>query len=173
MIPREIMCGEWLDQEKHLCLQFGEYCQVYKEELPCNSNKPRTLVDICLGPTHNKQGGFKFMSLTTGAAVTRYGWDPIPMPSSVIARVNRLGKDQPELLLFTDRKGRLIGETDTTGMYGAEQPGQDKDLEDNVGLDDEGVEDEEDLAEEIEISDQVQCKVLFGYLVRSMECAVT
>ena len=62
MSPREIMCGEWLYQEKHLCLQFGEYCQVYKEELPRSSNKPRTLGDVCLGPTHNEQGGFKFMS---------------------------------------------------------------------------------------------------------------
>ena len=63
-----------------------------------------------------QQSGFKFMSLTTGAAVTRYGWDTIPMTSSVIARVNRLGKDQPELLVFTDRKGRLIGKAEPTGV---------------------------------------------------------
>ena len=99
------------------------------------------------------------MSLTAGAAVTRYGWDPISMPSSVIARVNRLGKDQPELLVFTERKGRLIGEADPTRVDGAEQPGQDEDFEDDVGLDDEGAEDEEDLAEEIKIADQVQSEV--------------
>ena len=92
------------------------------------------------------------MSLTTGAAITRYGWDPIPMTSSVIARVNRLGKDQPELLVFKDRKGRLIGEAEPTGVDGAEQPGQAEDLEDDVGLDDEGAEDEEDLSEEIDIA---------------------
>ena len=102
------------------------------------------------------------MSLTTGTAVTRYGWDPIHMPSSVIERVNRLGKDQPELLLFTYRKGRLFGKAEPTGLDGAEQPVQDKDLENNVGLDDEGAEDEEDLAEEIEIADQVQSKVADG-----------
>ena len=68
------------------------------------------------------------MSLTTGAAVTRYGWDPIPMPSYVIARVNRLGKDQPELLIFTDKKGRLIGEAEPTGVDGAEQTSQDNKL---------------------------------------------
>ena len=121
---------------------------MYEEELPRNRNKPRTLGDVCLGPTHNDQGGFKFMSLTIGAAVTRYGWDPIHMPSSVIERVNRLGKDQPELLLFTDRKGRLIGEAEPTGVDGAEQPGQDEDLEDDVVLDDKGAEDEEDLAKD-------------------------
>ena len=167
MSPREIMCGEWLDQEKHLCLQFGEYCQVYEEELPRNRNTPRTLGAVCLGPTHNKQGGFKFMRLTTGAAVTRYGWDPIPIPSSVIARVNRLGEEQPELLVFTDKKGRHIGEDEPTGVDGAEQPGQDKDLEDDVGLDNERSEDEEDLAKEIEIADQVQSEVEDGYQVKA------
>ena len=126
MSPWAIMCGERLGQENHLCLMFGEYCQVYKDELTRNSNKPRTLGSVSLGPTYNKQGGFKFMSLTTGAVVTRHGWDPIPMPSSMIERVNRLGKDQPELLLFTDRKGRLIGEAEPTGVDGAEQPGQTK-----------------------------------------------
>ena len=63
------------------------------------------------------------MSLTTGATVTRYGWDPIPVPSYVIARVNRLGKDQPELLVLTDRKGRHIGKDEPIGVDGAEKPG--------------------------------------------------
>ena len=107
------------------------------------------------------------MSLTTGAAITRYGWDPIPMPPSVTARVNRIGKDQPELLLFTDRKGRLIGESEPTGVDGAEQPGQDKDLEDDVGLDEKGAEDEEYLAKEIEIADQVKSKVANGDQVKA------
>lgn len=34
------------------------------------------------------------------------------MPDTVIARVNTLGNDQPEQLIFTDRHGRLIGDTD-------------------------------------------------------------
>ena len=38
------------------------------------------------------------------------------MPLSVIERVNILGKDQPEFLLFTDRKGRLISEAEPTGV---------------------------------------------------------
>ena len=121
---------------------------------------------VFLGPTHNEQGGFKFMRLTTGTAITRYGWDPIPMPSSVISRFNRLGKDQPELLLFTDRKGRLIGEAEPIGVDGAEKPGQDEDLEDDVGLVNKGSKDEEDLAEEIEIADQVQSKVANGDQVK-------
>ena len=107
------------------------------------------------------------MSLTTGAAVTRYGWDPIPMPSSVISRVNRLGKDQTELLLFTDRKGRLIGKAEPTGVDGEEQPGQDEDLEDDVGLDYKRSKDEEDLVDEIEIVDKVKSEVANGDQVKA------
>ena len=84
------------------------------------------------------------------------------MPSSMIARVNRLGKDQLELLVFTDRKGWLISKSEPKGVDGAEQPGQDEDLEENVGLDDKGAKDEEDLAKEIEIADQVQSEVANG-----------
>jgi hypothetical protein len=32
------------------------------------------------------------------------------MPKTVIDQVNQLGKDQPELFIFTSRKGRLIGD---------------------------------------------------------------
>ena len=89
------------------------------------------------------------------------------MPSSVIAIFNRLVKDQPELLLFTDRKGRLIGESEPTGVDDAEHTGQDEDLEDDVGLNDEGSEDEEDLDKEINIAEQVQSEVADGDQVKA------
>ena len=40
------------------------------------------------------------------------------MPDSFIKRVNTLGKDQPKHFIFTDRKGRLIGENKLTGVDG-------------------------------------------------------
>ena len=40
------------------------------------------------------------------------------MPDVVINRVNPLGKDQPKELVFTDRKGRLIGDVQPTGVEG-------------------------------------------------------
>ena len=52
-------------------------------------------------------------------------------------------------------------------MDGAEQPGQDEDLEDDVGLNDEGAEDEEDLAKESDIADQVQSEVADGDQVKA------
>jgi hypothetical protein len=104
------MTGEALDFKKHLSLQLGQYCQVHEEDAPRNSQLPRTQGAICLGPSGNKQGGFKFTSLTLGKRISRRTWDIIPMPQLVIDRVNKLGKDQPKQFVFTDRKGRLIGD---------------------------------------------------------------
>jgi hypothetical protein len=70
---------------------------------------------ICLGPTGNFQGSYKFLNLHTGQRITCRKWTDLrPMPQEVIKRVNELGKanGQPELLTFYDRKGRLISETE-------------------------------------------------------------
>ena len=114
--PRTILLGQVLDRKKHLDLEFGEYCQVHEENNPKNSDKARTLGAICLGPTGNEQGGYKFMSLVTGEKITRHLYDALPMPDSVIKRVNKLGKDMPRQLTFTDRSGNIIGDVLPTGV---------------------------------------------------------
>jgi hypothetical protein len=104
------MTGETLDCKTHLSLQLGQYCQVHEDDTPRNSHLPRTQGAICLRPSGNIQAGFKFMSLTTAKKIVRRSWDKIPMPQTVIDRVNHLGKDQPEQFIFTDRKGQPIGD---------------------------------------------------------------
>jgi hypothetical protein len=106
--PKTIMSGETLNYKKHLSLQVGQYCQVHQEDTPRNSQSLRTKGAISLGPSGNLQGGYKFMALKTGKKFTRRSWDVIPMPETVIARVNALGTDQPEQLIFTDQRGRPI-----------------------------------------------------------------
>ena len=108
------MTGETLDYRKHLSLQLGGYYQVHEDDAPRNSQAARTQGGICLGPSGNLQGGYRFLNLTTGKRISRRTWDIIPMPQTVIDRVNLLGKDQPELFVFTDRKGRPIGDIDIT-----------------------------------------------------------
>jgi hypothetical protein len=144
--PKTIMCGEILDYKKHLRLQIREYCQVHEEDTPRNSLRPRTKGASSLGPSANLQGGFKFMALNTGKKIIRRSWDMIPMLDTVIACVNMLmalntgkkiirrswdmipmldtviacvnmlGSNQPEQLVFTDRHGRLIGDTDDANI---------------------------------------------------------
>ena len=52
--------------------------------------------------------------------ITRQYWDIIPIPDIVIDQVKILGKEQQELLVFTDCKVRIIGDGDAelTGVYG-------------------------------------------------------
>jgi hypothetical protein len=110
--PKTIMTGETLDYKKHLSLQLGQYCQVHEDDTPRNSQLPRTQGAICLGPSGNLQGDFKFINLNTAKKISRQSWDIIPMPQTVIDQVNILSKDQPEQFIFTVRKGRLIGDVE-------------------------------------------------------------
>ena len=56
------------------------------------------------------------MALNTGKKIVRRSWDVIPMPNTVITRVNALGSDQPEQIIFTDRRGRPIGDIKILGV---------------------------------------------------------
>ena len=52
--------------------------------------------------------------------ITGKYWDMIPIPDTVIDRVNLLGKYQPGILVLTDSKGQLIrdGDVEITGVDG-------------------------------------------------------
>jgi hypothetical protein len=125
------MSGETLCFKKHLSLPFGSYCQIHEQENPRNSQKARTRGAISLGPSGNIQGGHKFMALDTGKKVTRNSWDVLPAPDLVIARVETLANDQPELLTFTDCHGRLIGDNEIPGVDDVEED----DADDFPGVD--------------------------------------
>jgi hypothetical protein len=111
--PQSIMTGINFDYQKHCQIQFGWYAQVHEEPSQTSSMSAHTVGAICLGPTGNIQGSYKFLNLRTGRRITCCRFTMLPMPQEVITRVNQLGKadGQPELLTFYDRKGLLIGET--------------------------------------------------------------
>ena len=56
------------------------------------------------------------MALNTGKKIVMRSWDVIPMPDTVITRVNALGSDQPEQPIFTDRRGYSIGNVEIPGV---------------------------------------------------------
>jgi hypothetical protein len=133
------MTGNSVDYQRDLSLQLGEYVQVHEEDEPRNGENPRTRGAICLGPSGNKQGGFKFLSLQSGKEITRMSWDALPMPDTVITRLETLAKGQPEQLIFTDRKGRAIGNAELTGV------GVDRDLINDDTQDDDVLQNDIDL----------------------------
>ena len=116
------MTGETLEYKKHLSLQFSQCCQVHEEDTPHNSTSPWMKGAICLGPSGNVQGGYKFMTLCSAKKIIWCSWDAIPMPDTFIDRVNKLGKDQPKDFVFTDHQGRLTGDVKLTGVDGNEEP---------------------------------------------------
>ena len=71
-------------------MPFGQYFQIHEEETPHNSTIPRTRGDICMGPSGNKQGGFKFMTIVSMKKVLSQSWCAIPMPDTAIVKVNAL-----------------------------------------------------------------------------------
>jgi hypothetical protein len=68
----------------------------------------RTQPAICLGPTGNMQGSYRFFSLSTGRVIVRRNFTAFPMPDNIIALVDKWAdrnNAKPDLT-FTDRTGR-------------------------------------------------------------------
>jgi hypothetical protein len=106
------MTGFNLDYNKHCRLEFGAYVQTHEEH--DNSLQSRTTGAIALRPTGNRQGGYYFLSLTTGRKLTRNRWTALPMPQDVIDRVNTLGRrsNAASALSFAWRDGTPISDLD-------------------------------------------------------------
>ena len=120
-LPGQIMTGCSIHAD-NLLLKFGTYCQVSKNVEPRNSLAERTRGAISIGNSGNLMGGQAFMALDTETKMTRFQWTELPMPKTVIDRVNQIGKDEPSILTFTNRHGHEIG--DTTQDF---DPGEDID----------------------------------------------
>ena len=83
---------------------------MHEEVSPHNIQATRTRGAICIGPNGNLQGGYKFLALNSANKKIWRSWDALPIPDTVIFRVNTLGGDQPGQLTFTYRHGKLIGD---------------------------------------------------------------
>ena len=108
--PGQIMTGRGIHVDD-LLLKFGTYCLVSENVEPQNSLAEQTRGAISIGNSGNLTGGQAFMALDTGAKITRFQWTELPMPKTVIDRVNQIGKDEPPILTFTNRHGDEIGDT--------------------------------------------------------------
>ena len=111
-----IMYVETLHYKRHLRINIGQYFQVHEHYDNRNIQLPHTKGSICLGPSGNEQGGFRFMCLNSEKNVTRRSWDTIPMSDTSIARVNKLAFNETYQFIITDHRGRPIGDIEITGM---------------------------------------------------------
>lgn len=69
--PASILTGAPLPDFHCMRLEFGSYVQVFEDNDPTNTPRARSLGAITLNPTGNAQGDYYFMSLATGAQISR------------------------------------------------------------------------------------------------------
>jgi hypothetical protein len=94
--PRTIMTGTALDFNKHCQIPFGVYVEVHEDRNITHTMSERTQPAICLGPTANFQGSYKFLSLRTGKRITRKQLKELPMPDSIIKRVEAMAEREQQ-----------------------------------------------------------------------------
>jgi len=106
--PRTIITRSTIDYNKHCNLQCVTFVQVHKPHN--NSLLPRTTGAIALCPSGNIQGGYFFLSLTTGKRIIRNKWTILPMPAEVIATVHQLAEACKKYkgIIFTNKNGNVI-----------------------------------------------------------------
>ncbi len=155
MSPRLIMTGLKIDCNKHCRLSFGSYAQVHDDH--DNTMATRTTGAIAMRPTGNVQGGYYFMSLTTGLRLTRNHWTVLPMPQEVIDRVHNLARRARanRNLLFADRNGDALlldnddSDDDDDEDYDPADDDDDDDDDDNDNDDMAPIENEHEFVEQI------------------------
>ena len=59
--PKTILSDNNFHYKRHLTLNIGQYFQVHEEDTLISIQADGTKSVMCLGPSGNNQGGFKFM----------------------------------------------------------------------------------------------------------------
>jgi hypothetical protein len=104
--PRELASRTKLDAKLHCRAPFGSYCETHEDPDITNTLDPRTEWAICMGPTGNLQGSYKFLPLSTGKKVTQRKFTEMPITDSVIKKVEEMSVKDGAVngILFKNRK---------------------------------------------------------------------
>jgi hypothetical protein len=110
--PTGLIVGLKLDYKKHCQIEFSSYVQTHEEH--DSSMLTQTTGAIALRPTGNTQGGYYFLSLSSGRRLTRNRWIDLPMPQEGIDRVHVLTRRSNANwdLTFAWRNGTIIDDND-------------------------------------------------------------
>jgi len=98
--PRELLLRWRLDYKKHCRVMPGTYCEVHDKPVPTNTMVSCTHKAIVLGPTGNLQRSVKFYCIHTGRVLKSRSFTPMPMPDSVVQRVNKIGEREKQGRMF-------------------------------------------------------------------------
>mmetsp|Transcript_1688 Transcript_1688/g.3611 ORF Transcript_1688/g.3611 Transcript_1688/m.3611 type:complete len:966 (+) Transcript_1688:108-3005(+) len=90
--PRMIMTNTTLDFSKHCKLPFGASCQVFQQNEPTNTDVEHTVDAICLDPTGNARGSYKFFSLDTCQRILRHQYTEVPVTKATVQCVTAIAE---------------------------------------------------------------------------------
>jgi hypothetical protein len=99
--PSTIVTGQPRPDFNSMRLELGSYVQLFDDHDPTNTPHARTMGAIALGPTGNAQGAYHFLSLASGARLSRHRWTELPIPDTAIARVEALALQDGQPLIQT------------------------------------------------------------------------
>jgi hypothetical protein len=103
----ELILHHWLDVKLHCKTSFRAYCEMHTDPDITNTMERRTKWGICMGPTGNLQGSYKFMSLTPGKKIARHKFTEMLMTEAVMKQIKKWAmKDRVQNgLTFKNRNG--------------------------------------------------------------------
>jgi hypothetical protein len=90
--PLTIIHGNGPPDFNKMKFEFGAYGQAFQSNKITNTNTTRAVGAIALSMTPNKNGEYKFMSLSTGRLIHRKQFKVLPITDDVIKRVHELGR---------------------------------------------------------------------------------
>ena len=79
--PRSLITGQQIDYHKHCRIECGAYAQTHEEH--SNDMGERTIGALALRPRGTDDGGYYFLSLSSGKRIYRKRWTELPMPDEV------------------------------------------------------------------------------------------
>ena len=97
--PLSLVTGAAAPDNNNMRVELGQYVQVFEPSDPTNTPKARSLSAIALTPTSNASGDYYFLSLATGARISRHQWTELPITDTCIARVETLAKHERQPLI--------------------------------------------------------------------------
>ena len=99
MSPSTLVTGKPMPDYNNMRIEFGAYAQVFEDNTPTNTTKSRTVGAIALTATGNASGDYYFLSLATGARLSRHDWVEVPITDTAIARVEALAANEGQPLI--------------------------------------------------------------------------
>ena len=124
--PRAIVTGLQVDYHHHCRIEVGSYVQTHEQH--DNTMRTRTVGAIALRPNGNSQGGYYFLSLSSGRRIDRQNWTELPMPDDVVDRVHTLAR-RDKAVTFGWRDGTQVADADDEDSMA--DPDYDQDDDDN------------------------------------------